>query len=178
MRDCRPRIRNQANILRGVPADRDMLIHKNRMAQNAARRQQADIRRPLNGRDAMATNNLPHFDHGLGDMGGERPACLGGIGDAFAQHLFLHRVNLCGEDNARQPARRIGFGFFHELLRRIELPARIFAVPHPGHGLRRFHAPTRRGIARPRPSPQAAFCHDGEPGWKRWRQIYHAGDTG
>ena len=177
MRDRRPRIGNQADILGRVPTDRDMLIHKNRMAKNAAWCEQPDIRSPLNGGDAMAANNLSHLHHGLGDMRGERASRFGSIGDAFAQHLLLYRVNLRGKDNAGQTARGISLGFLHELLGGIELPARIFAIPHPGHALRRFHAPTRCRIARARPTTEPTFRHDGNPGWKGRRQIHHAGDA-
>ena len=156
VRDAAAVLRHQREVLLGPPSHPGMRVDEDGVAQQRARVEDAELRRPLDRRHAVAADHLQHLAHALGDMHGERQLAFGGRGVGVAQQLGRAGVDLHRREHPGEPAARVLRQPVDEAERRFEALAPGLLVPFVAQLVVVRELPARGRKARREESAQTA----------------------
>src|SRR5205809_789584 len=130
------------------PAHPGMGIKKQRVPEDRAVAEQAEVVRPLHRRLAVAADHLPHFGDALRYVQGERNSALLRDIAAVAQEIGLASVDLHRRDDAGEPPAGMRLRLVDGSERSVEAGAAARLVPAVMQLVVVCQTPARRRIAR------------------------------
>jgi hypothetical protein len=154
-----------------------MAVEEDGVAKDGARREDAHVGGPLDGRLAVPALHLAKFDHALCDMHRVGKAAFDRGSKAFAQQFLGAGIDLRRADDAVQAARRMLLEAIHERERGIEALAARLLVPDVAEAAVAFHLPARGGEAGREIGAQSALCHQRRPAVPDRAEVDERGDS-